>query len=237
MIRFSLLLALLLSACVTQSSRDERGNVSNLGEAARTNTSLAVEYARAGNYELALEKALRALSQDDDYAPAHSAIALIYAQRGDEVEASKHYRRAISLDSQDLFTRNNYAIFECEHGRIDDALAMFERVARNKSYNAPESVLLNAGICANRGGKFERAEGYFREVLVLNPNNPDALMQMALIAAKKLDWLRVRAFLQRRDRATQPTAESLRLAIRAERSLGDAAAAERLAVQLQRDFP
>lgn len=237
MTRFSFLLVLLLSGCVTESSRDERGNFSNLDEAARTNTSLAVEYARAGNYELALEKAKRALSQDDRYAPAHSAIALIYAQRGDEVAAGKHYRRAIALDSQDLYTRNNFAIFECEHGRIDEALDMFERVARNKSYNAPESALLNAGICANRGAQFDKAEGYFREVLELNPNNPDALLQMATIAAKKMDWLRVRAFLQRRDRNAKPTAESLRLAIRAERGLGDVNAVERLSIQLQRDFP
>jgi type IV pilus assembly protein PilF len=196
-----------------------------------------VEYARNGNMDLAMEKAKRALAQDDSYAPAHSTIALLYAQRGDEAEASRHYRRAISLNPKDLFTRNNFAIFQCERGHTDDALEMLESVARNKEYNAPEGALLNAGLCANRANLPDRAEGYFREVLALKPDNPEALLQLATLAAKKQDWLKVRAFIQRRNLVAQPSALSLNLAMRAERGLGDFAEADRLSRQLQRDFP
>lgn len=228
-------LPLLLGACVTSTTGSN--TETNLEEAARTNTSLAVEYARNGNYELALEKAKRALTQNERYAPAHSAIALIYTQRGDDAEAIKHYRRAISLDSSDLFTRNNFAIFECERGRTDEALELFESVARNKNYNAPEQALINAGVCANRANRAEKAEAYFRQALQVRPENPEALLQLAQLASRKQDWLKVRAFIQRRDRVAKPTAESLRLAIRAERALGDTAAAERLNQQFQREFP
>ncbi|MES2684873.1 MAG: type IV pilus biogenesis/stability protein PilW [Pseudomonadota bacterium] len=228
-----LLPLLMIAGCVTTTNG---GNgETNLDEAARTNTTLAVEYARKGNYDMALEKAKRALSQDDSYAPAHSTIALIYAQRGDDVEAVKHYRRAISLDSKDLFTRNNFAIFECERGRTDEALELFESVARNKSYNSPDAALINAGVCANRANRNDKAESYFREALAIQPDNPEALLQLATLAKKKKDWLKVRAFIQRRDRAVKPTVESLRLAIEAERELGDTAAAERLNLQLQRE--
>lgn len=230
-----LLLPLLLSACVSTSSG--QGSEKNLNEAARTNTSLAVEYARKGNYELAMEKAKRALAQDDSYAPAHSTLALLYAQRGDDVEAIKHYRRAISLDSSDLFTRNNFAIFECERGRTNEALSLFESVARSKSYNAPDEALINAGVCANRANRPEKAEFYFREALALRPQNPEALLQLALIASKKKDWLKVRAFIQRRDQVAKPSAESLRLAIQAEQNLGEASTVQRLVQQLEREFP
>lgn len=232
---FVLLLPLLLSACVTTGSG--QGSEKNLNEAARTNTSLAVEYARKGNYELAMEKAKRALDQDDSYAPAHSTLALLYAQRGDDAEAIKHYRRAISLDSRDLFTRNNFAIFECERGRTDEALSLLESVARNKSYNAPDEALINAGVCANRANRPEKAESYFREALALRPQNAEALLQLALLASKKQDWLKVRAFIQRRDQVAKPSAESLRLAIQAERILGDTNAVRRLVQQLEREFP
>lgn len=232
----AVLLSLVLTACVT-SGGGGQSSEKNLDEAARTNTTLAVEYARKGNYEMAMEKAKRALSQDDGYAPAHSTIALIYAQRGDDVEAVKHYRRAISLDSKDLFTRNNFAIFECEKGRTDEALALFESVARSKSYNAPDAALINAGVCANRANRTDKAEAYFREALQVRPENAEALLQLAVLAANKQDWLKVRAFIQRRDRVAKPTAESLRLAIQAERNLGDSAAAARLNQQLQREFP
>lgn len=231
----ALLLSLWLTACVTEGPQN--GVETNLAESARTNTSLAIEYARNGNVELAMEKARRALSQNESYAPAHSAIAVLYAQRGEEAQAIKHYRRAISLDPRDLFTRNNFAIFECERGRTDAALELFESVARNKDYNAPDGALINAGVCANRAGRSDKAEAYFREALALKPDNPDALLQLATISARKQDWLRVRAFIQRRDRSSKATAESLKLGIRAEQALGDSAAAERLRLQLQHDFP
>ncbi len=232
----ALLAPLWLVACVTSTTGAPNAET-NLDEAARTNTSLAVEYARNGNMELAMEKVLRALSQDDRYAPAHSTIALLYAQRGDEAEAIKHYRRAISLDSSDLFTRNNFAIFQCERGRTEDALEMFESVARDKGYKARDEALLNAGVCANRAELLDQAERYFREALLLKPESPEALLQLAALAAKKQDWLRVRAFVQRRNQVAKPSAQSLNLALRAEHALGDSLEAERLRRQLQRDFP
>ncbi len=231
-----LLIALWLAGCVTTSSGGPQSET-NLDEAARANTALAVEYARKGNFELAMEKAQRAISQNDRYAPAHSTIALIYAQRGDEVEATKHYRRAISLDSSDLFTRNNFAIFQCERGRIDQALELFESVADNRSYNARDDALINAGVCANRANRPEKAEAYFRQALELRPDNPEALLQLAVLASKRQDWLKVRAFIQRRDRVAKPTGESLRIAMHAERALGDTVTAERMRQQLLREFP
>lgn len=227
--------SLAVSACVSDGANSQ--GEANPTEAARANTSLAIEYARAGNLDLAMKKAKRALGQDDSYALAHSTIALLYAQRGDDAEAGKHYRRAISLDSRDLSTRNNFAIFECERGRIDEALELFESVARDKSYNAPDSALINAGVCANRAKRVDKAEAYFREALRISPDHPEALLQLAALAGQRQDWLKVRAFLQRREGVAKPTSGSLQLAIQAERALGDRAAVERLTRQLQREFP
>lgn len=231
------MLVLATAACVTETTGGPKPTEPNLTEAARTNTALAVEYARSGNYDLALEKARRAISQDDGYAPAHSAMAMIQAQRGDEAEAVRHFRRAMSLDSRDPYVRNNFAIFECERGRAGEALGWFEMVAKDRNYNAPDGALVNAGVCAQRVGQIDKAESYFRRALEVRPDNGEALLQLAALAAKKEDWLKVRAFVQRRDQVSRPTAESLRLAIRAERALGDTAAADRLGAQLARDFP
>jgi type IV pilus assembly protein PilF len=228
---------LMLSACVTETTGGIKPAAPNMAEASRTNTSLAFEYLRNGNLDLALEKARRALSQDDYYAPAHSAMALIQVKRGEDAEARKHFRRAMSLDARDPYTRNNFAIFECERGRADEALGWFEMVAKDTNYNAPDGALVNAGICASRVGKLPAAESYFRRALQIRGDNPDALLQLAVLASRREEWLKVRAFVQRRDQVAKPTAESLRLAIRAERALGDFAAADRLGAQLAREFP
>ena len=238
------LCALLLAGCVTESVTDDRqakpgySEVKpNLSEAARANTQLGIEYTRKGQYTLALEKLLRALDQDDSYAPTHAAIALLYARRGENDAAERHYRRALSLDPRDTAARNNFAIFLCAQGKTEEAIPTFEALARDRSHDSPADTWENAGVCALRSGAPERAEGYFREALNINPGAPAALLQMAHLSAQKQDWLRVRAFLQRRERTTAQTAESLRLAAQAERQLGDALAADRYEQQLRRDFP
>jgi type IV pilus assembly protein PilF len=232
----TLLAALWLAGCVTTNTGTGEAEP-KLAEAARSNAALAVEYARSGHLDLAMEKAKRAVAQDDRYAPAHSALALLHAQRGDEAEAMRHYRRAVSLDPKDLYTRNNFGIFLCERGRTDDALEMLEAVARSREYGARDTAFVNAGVCAERAAQLDRASGYFREALAINPGQPEALLQLAALSAKREEWLKVRAFIQRRNQVAKPTAQSVNLALRAERALGDAAEADRLARQLQRDFP
>lgn len=239
----ALLSAALLVACVTETSSQsgEGGHYveakPNYIEAARANTRLGTEYTRKGQFELAMEKLLRALQQDDNYAPTHAAIALLYARRGEDELAESHYRRSLSLDEHDVSARNNFAIFLCSKGKTDEAIATFESLARDRSYDAPEDAWDNAGVCARRAGDLARAENYFREALNINPDFAGSLLQMASLSAQKQDWLRVRAFLQRRERSTAANAEALRLAAQAERQLGDFAAADRYEQKLAREFP
>lgn len=228
-------LTLSSSGCVTETVGGERPKA-NLAEAARANAQLGTEYARKGQFDLALEKLRRSIDQDGDYAPSHATIAFLYARRGEDAKAESHYRRAISLDPKDAGTRNNFAVFQCSLGRVKEAEALFLEAARDRSYSTPEAAWTNAGVCLKRTNVV-RAQSYFLEALKINPDFPDALMEMATLAAQGGDFLRVRAFLQRRDRVAAPTAQSLGLAANAERQLGDRAAAERYERQLRHDFP
>lgn len=228
--------ALLLSACVTEYPKGEKPTEPNLREAARANTQLGIEYARQGNFDLALEKLRRALQQDAGYAPAHGAIALLYARRGEDDQAESHYRRSLSLDSKDPSTRNNFAVFQCGRGKVREGEELLVETARDPRYRAPEGAWTNAGICVRRTDP-ARAERYFREALAVNPDFPDALLELAALAAQGKDWLKVRAFLQRRDRIAPATAQSLLLALQAERGLGDHRAAAELERRLRSEFP
>lgn len=232
----ALLAALLLAACVTEYPEGEKPSQPNLREAARANTQLGIEYARQGNFDLAMEKLERALDQDSGNAQAHGAIALLYGRRGEQEKAESHFRRALSLDSSDSFTRNNFAVFQCGRGKVREGEELLLEAARDRRYTTPEAAWTNAGICVRRADP-GKAEKYFREALAVNPNYPDALLEMAALAAQNQDWLRVRAFLQRRDKAAPATAQSLLLGLQAERALGDTVAAEELERRLRRDFP
>ena len=230
------LIALLLSACVTENSGVPVPEA-NYAEAAKANATLAVEYARQGQNDLALEKIQRALEQDSNCQPAHATAALIYARRGDAGAATRHFKKALSLDSRDASTRNNYGLFLCEQAKFADAEELLLEAARDRSYSGNAKAWADAGICARRAGDAVKAESYFRQALQISQDEPEALLQLASLAAEEKDWLRVRAFLQRRERVARQTASSLQLAIESERELGDPDAAERYRQQLRRQFP
>ncbi|MCI0749511.1 MAG: type IV pilus biogenesis/stability protein PilW, partial [Nevskiales bacterium] len=207
-------------------------------EAAQLNTQLGVDYFRKGQLDLALEKLKRALEQDPQLAMAHSSIALLYARRGEAKLAEEHYRKALNENSDDPFTLNNFGVFLCDQGEIRDAEKYFLKAANTQGYATPEAAWTNAGVCVRRDPKStEKAEHYFREALRLNPQFPDALMQMAQVVYEQKDYLRTRAFLLRYEAVAKATSQALWIAAQTERRLGDLQSAKRYEYRLKTEFP
>ncbi|MGQ0587750.1 MAG: type IV pilus biogenesis/stability protein PilW [Gammaproteobacteria bacterium] len=231
--------ALALVACTTTEVQSPAGQSKpDLKEAARLNAQLGIDYMRKGQLDLALEKLEKAIDQDDDLAIAHSVIALVYQQKGESKLASKHYREALSLNSEDSVTLNNFGIFLCSQNEPEDAEEMFLRAANNKSNPVPADAWANAGVCLKNLPKArERAEGYLREALRLNPKHANALAQMAQYSYDKKDYLRSRAFLQRYESGSRATAQTLWIGAQTERALGDLATARSYERRLRSEFP
>ncbi|MBI2383255.1 MAG: type IV pilus biogenesis/stability protein PilW [Gammaproteobacteria bacterium] len=232
-----LVLGLGLAACVTEGPGTPPLSEVDLKEAARLNAQLGIDYMRKGQLELAMEKLARAIEQDPDLAAAHAAIAVLYAQKGENALAKRHYKKALSLDGRDPAVKNNFGTFLCGQGEIEDAEDYFLEAAQDPRYNAREAAWTNAGVCVRRGGENEKAERYLREALKINPQFPDALAQMARLAFDAGDYLRARAFVQRYEAASRPTPEVLWIAAQTERQLGDIVAAVRYERRLRTEFP
>ena len=237
--RIAAALLLALSACTTTEMQPPEGQTKpDLKEAARLNTQLGIDYMRKGQIDLALEKLQKAIDQDDDLGMAHSAIALVYQQKGEPKLASQHYREALSINSDDAVTLNNFGIFLCGQNNIDDAEDMFMRAAKAKDNRVPADAWANAGVCLRNSPKArERAEGYLREALRLNPRHANALATMAQYSFDKKDYLRARAFLQRYEIASRPTAQTLWIGAQTERALGDMQTARSYERRLRSEFP
>lgn len=237
--RIAAALLLALSACTTTEMQPPEGQTKpDLKEAARLNTQLGIDYMRKGEFDLALEKLEKALDQDDDLGIAHSAIALVYQRKGEAKLARKHYREALDQNADDPVTLSNYGIFLCGQGEGKEAEEIFVRAARHKDNVAPAEAWASAGVCLRSDPKArERAEGYLREALKLNPQHSTALAQMAQFSFDKKDYLRTRAFLQRYEIRSRPTAQTLWLAARTERALGDINSARSYERRLRSDFP
>jgi type IV pilus assembly protein PilF len=238
-------LAIGITGCVTVNSTGpmiEKGEPApraepNLKEAARINTDLGLNYARAGNFEVAFDKFQRALSQDQNYAPAHAGIAFVYSQRRDNEKAEQHYERALTLQPDDPTTRNNYGVHLCSQGRFKDAERMFLRAATSANYREPERAYTNAGVCARRVPDPQKAERYFLEALKLRPESPEPLQQMASLYLERREYARAKSYLQRYEKVGVATAATLWMGAKIEFALGDERAAAEYARRLRAEFP
>ena len=241
----SALLLVMISACSSTPDRQSQSPSlipdsrpeADLNEAAKLNTELGVAYARNGDFDVALEKLLRALEQNKNYAPAHQAIAFVYQQRRDTENAERHFKRALQLSPGDPNTRNNFGVFLCGQNRHAEAEKLFMQAAATPSYTEPEKAHTNAGVCARSIQDLGKAEVHFREALRLKPDSAEALRQLASLLYERRDYPRAKAFLQRYEKMGPPTAATLWLGAKLESALGDQRAAAVYARRLKTDFP
>lgn len=230
------LLVVGISGCVTESTGGiVLPNKPNLPEAARINTQLGSKYAQEGMYKLAETKLKLAISQNDNYAPAYSALAYVYAETGKPDQAEQQYRQALSLAPDDPDIQNNFGVFLCGQGKGAEAQRYFHRAVSNPNYSTPEAAWTNAGVCP--GTSQQDAESDFLHALQIKPGFPAALKQMAIISFERKQYLRARAFEQRYRAVATPGPDFLLLSARTERALGDEAKAKDYEVQLIQQYP
>lgn len=231
----SLILAMLVvvGGCASvpgPSEEDQR-------KAAQINAQLGANYLQQGSLELANEKLKKALAQDDDNVDAHATYALLQMQLGKPAQARRHFREALSLAPDDPQLHNNYGTFLCDQGDYDAGIEQFLRAANNRLYNTPEYAFANAGICAIDAGQPQKARGYLRQALEIEPNLPSALRELAELEYRTGRNASARRYLERYHQTVRPSASTLLLATRVERRLGNDDVAEGYGRKLLRQYP
>lgn len=204
---------------------------------ADTNVRLGLGYLKQGRIEGALEKFKKALDAVPDYPEAHSSIALVYEQMGENAKAEGHYETALELKPEDGAIHNNYAVFLCRVGKFDQAEPHFLSAIKSRGYRTPERAFENLGICAMGSGNREKAETYLRKALQMDPRLPGALLQMAQVSYEKKQYLSGRAYLQRYQEVAPLGPDGLWLGIQVEEALGDKDMAREYALRLRKQYP
>ncbi len=240
-----LALSLLMSGCVTtqtdssslgksmpQTSRSQQAR-----DAARIHTELAQRYMASGDLQSALSKLKMALSFDQDYAPAHTVIAVLYEKINNLPEAELHYRKAEALEPTKGAPNNNLGAFLCRTGKIKESLDYFRKAVADPFYQTPDVALTNAGVCNLKLHRTAAAEASFRDAIARNPKNAEALFQLANTLYVNNNAFGARAFLQRFDALGKPSAASLKLGHDIETRLGNPEGAQNYARRLQSRFP
>lgn len=204
---------------------------------AQVHTELGAAYFGRGQLGIAIDELNIAIRADSGFAPAYGVLGLVYMTLREDAKADENFRRALSLDSADSDTNNNYGWFLCQRGKIDESIGYFMTALKNSLYATPDKPYLNAGICMRKKSDDKAAEEYFRKSLALQPQQPQALFHMADIFYKRGNYSEARNFISRFFQIATPTAESLWLGVRIERKLGDRSTEASYGLQLRKMYP
>ena len=245
----SFVLILMLTGCAAtqQSGGNPESRSSNDDNAsARLHTELGASYYARGQYAVALQELRIALAADNAYAPAYSMLGLVHAELREDNVAEGHFQRSIALSPNYSEAHNNYALFLCQRGRVEEGLKHYESALANPLYATPEKALANAGNCAMEkkvAGKpdLAQAELYFVRALKRAPTLSTALLGMAEVHYAQERWLAARSVLRQYGAQfgdlSEHSAQALWLGLRTERKLGDREAEANYGSHLRRRYP
>lgn len=204
---------------------------------AKVHVELGQAYFQVARYGVALDEAKAAISYDAGYAPAYQLMGLVHMFLEENQIADANFAHALSLAPGDPEIQNSYGWFLCSTGKEAAGIEMLQAAARNPYYQTPTRAHANAGLCQLRLNNDAAAERAFLRAVELDNGNHQAVFHLAGIAYRRGANEAAKRYISALNQAVEPTAESLWLAIRIERRLGDRAAEASLVQQLRRRFP
>lgn len=238
------LLAAFVAGCAGNPSQQSASELpvsqqTTTGEAqarAKAHAELGKAYFQSGNLAVALQEARIAIEADPGYAPAYNLMGLIHMLLQENGPAQANFEKAISLAPGDPEVANDYGLFLCRNGREREAIQQFMTAVKNPLYKTPTRPYTNAGLCALRMKDDKSAEEYFQRAAMADGSNATPLFQLADIAFRRGDYYNAKKYIAEVHRINEPDAESLWLALRIERKIGDRQAEAGFSSQLRRKF-
>jgi len=206
---------------------------------ARIHTELGAAYFQAGNPSVALDHLATALNADSGFHQAYSVRGLVYGSLKENAKAERDFQRALDIAPNDPEVNNNYGWFLCDTGKARQSIAYFLNALKSPLYETPDLAYTNAGTCALKSGDYDGAMHYLLQALqVTRGNGIVARLQLAKLFYLRGNLEESRVYINDVLKLeASPTAETLWLAIRLERKLGNRGAESGLAAQLRGRHP
>lgn len=202
---------------------------------AGTRMELAAGYFSRGQFNTALDEVKQALAVKPDMREAINLRGLIYAAMGEPELADDSFKRALVRFPRDPDTLHNYGWLMCQQRRWAEADAQFDQALAQTNYRAPARTLLAKGVCEARAGRMAEAERSLVKAFEFDPSSPAVSVNLAEVLYRNNQLDRARFYIRRVNaQEDQANAQSLWLALRIERRLGNPIAVDELAQQLRR---
>jgi type IV pilus assembly protein PilF len=205
---------------------------------ARVRLELASAYFARGQIETALDEVKLSISVKPDLAEAYNLRALIYAAMGEEQLAEDSFARALQINPRDGATLHNQAWYLCQRDRFEPAQAQFAQALALPQYRDAARTQLARGVCYGRNRQWAEAEAALMRAYELEPANPSTGINLAEVLYQRREFERARFYIGRvNDAPGYANAQTLWLAARIERQLGQASAVRVLGDRLRQGFP
>ncbi len=228
----ALIVGVLLQSCVTSGTAYKDAE-----QAAQINAQLGSELLQDGKLAQARDKLEKALKQDKKNALAHLTYGQLQHVVENPTSARIHFKKAIELEPETASHRNSYGVFLCQVKEYEAAEKQFGAAASNKFYETPEYSWDNAGVCMLDSNQLDKAEGYLRKALQINPQFANPYLHMAELLYKRERLTVAEAYFERYMTYGDDTPGSLLLGIQINRETGNEEEAEQYASKLLNDFP
>lgn len=220
---------------------EERRNPQDPAEVerrARVRLELAALYFSRGQSSTALEELRQTLLARPDMPEAYSLRGLILASMADFRAAEESFQRALQLAPRDADVMHNYGWFLCQQLRFDEAEAQFRNAIAQPQYGEQTRTLLAQGVCQARAGRWADAERTLSRSYELDPANPATAYNLSEVLLRRGELDRARFYIRRVNQVAElTTAQSLFLAARIERRLGNTEQLAELGRRLRERFP
>ena len=223
---------LALAGCSSTNNRSKKK-----GDASNYNMQLGMAYLNQGDLGLAKEKLDRAVVENPGDPNVHSAMAMLQDRLGHPDQADKEFKAALSLGPRNPDVLNNYAVYLCRSGRVDEGVKAFEEAAHDALYRTPEAAYTNAGVCLRGAKRDTQAAMSFRKALQVRPNFAEAAYQLADLDFRRGEIKDARETVDQFIGAFEPTPDLLLVGVQIARKQGDRMAEEKFARKLRMDFP
>jgi type IV pilus assembly protein PilF len=204
---------------------------------AKIRLELAVGYLEQGQTNIALDEVKLAIAADPRSADAFSLRGLIYMRLNDFGLARESFNRGILINPRDGNILHNLGWLACQESRFEEAVLNFDKALGSPNYAGPAKTFLAKGICLLRSGDARQAESNFLRSFELDAGNPIATFNLANLLYKRNDLVRSQFYIRRLNNNDFVNAESLWLAAKIEKKLGNSQGVIQLADRLKKQFP
>ena len=188
--------------------------------------------------EVALPEANRAIAANPNLAPGYNLRGLINAALGKDDAAESDFRRALAINPRDADALQNYGWYLCQHSRHEEANAQFAQALALPQRRESARTWLAQGVCHARAGRLEDAEKALQRSYQMDAGNPSTSVNLAEVLLRRGEAERARFHIRRVNaNVNYVSAQTLWLAVRIERRMGNSAGVQELGQQLLNRFP